>query len=87
MPGLRRKSSLRQAHLAVRIRTSSLARGGYSLPIRAKIITMMRMRPTIPEGPYPQARLWPHLGMTPSKTRIRIMIRIVPRDMAVPLRA
>jgi len=44
-------------------------------------MTMMRMKPTIPEGPYPQARLWPHVGMTPSKTRMRIMIRIVPKDM------
>src|SRR5262249_12166108 len=44
-------------------------------------MTTMRMKPTIPEGPYPQARLWPHVGMTPSKTRMRIMIRIVPKDM------
>jgi hypothetical protein len=51
------------------------------------MMTTMRMRPTIPEGPYPQARLWPHVGMTPSKIRMRIMIRIVPKDMAVPLRA
>jgi hypothetical protein len=44
----------------------------------------MRMRPTIPEGPYPQPRLCPHVGMTPSKTRMRIMIRIVLKDMAFP---
>jgi hypothetical protein len=51
------------------------------------MMTTMRMRPTIPEGPYPQLLLWPHVGMTPSKIRMRIMIRIVPRDMAFfPLR-
>jgi len=38
----------------------------------------------MPEGPYPQARLWPHVGMTPSKTRMRMMIRIVPRDIVFP---
>jgi hypothetical protein len=54
------------------------------LPSRARIRTTIRMRPTIPEGPYPQARLWPHVGMTPSKMRIRIMIRIVPRDITFP---
>jgi hypothetical protein len=48
------------------------------------MMTMMRIRPTIPEGPYPHARLCPHVGMTPSKTRMRMMIRIVPRDIASP---
>jgi hypothetical protein len=84
MPGLRRKLSLRQVHLAASIRTSSLGKRDYSLPSRAKMMTTMRMRPTIPEGPYRQPLLWPHVGKTPSKIRMRIMIRTVPRDMAVP---
>jgi hypothetical protein len=48
------------------------------------MMTTMRMRPTIPEGPYPHPRLWPQVGKTPSKIRMRIMIRIVPSDMAFP---
>ena len=56
----------------------------YNLPSSAKIMIMIRMKPTIPDGPYPQARLWPHVGMTPSRTRMRMMIRMVPRDMMFP---
>jgi hypothetical protein len=48
------------------------------------MITTMRMRPIIPEGPYPHPLLCPHVGKTPSKIRTRIIIRIVPRDMAFP---
>ena len=40
----------------------------------------MRIRPTIPKGPYPQPRLCPHVGKTPSTIRTRIMIRIVASD-------
>jgi hypothetical protein len=54
-----------------------------SRPSSAKIMTTMRISPTIPDGPYPQDRLCPHVGKTPSKIRTRIMIRIVPSDIIV----
>ena len=40
------------------------------------------MRPTIPDGPYPQPRLWPHVGTTPMRIRTRIMISIVLKVIA-----
>ena len=43
-----------------------------------------RMRPIIPDGPYPQLRLWPHVGTTPIRIRMRIMIRIVLKVIAFP---
>jgi hypothetical protein len=39
---------------------------------------MTTMTPTIPLGPYPHLLLCPHVGITPTKARIRMIRRMVP---------
>jgi hypothetical protein len=66
-------------------------RRAQSLPRRSRIITITKSKPRPPLGPYPQLLLCPHVGNTPTKARIRIIRRMVPRLMdrgfaeAVPL--
>ncbi len=43
--------------------------------------TMIRIKPKIPEGPYPHSRLWGHDGMEPSNNKIRMTRMIVPKGM------
>ncbi len=41
------------------------------------MITITRIRPTPPLGPYPQFLLYGQLGIAPSSKRIKIITRIV----------
>jgi hypothetical protein len=59
-------------------RTSPLPPQVQSFPRRSKTIRMTTMTPTIPLGPYPQLLLCPHVGITPTKARIRMIRRMVP---------
>src|SRR3954469_10859805 len=38
--------------------------------------------PMVPDGKYPQEREYPQFGMAPIRTRIRMMMRMVPRVIA-----
>jgi len=46
-------------------------------PIRSSTMTMMRINPSPPLGPYPQLRLCGHDGITPMSASTSTMIRIV----------
>src|SRR3990172_5817003 len=47
-------------------------------PTSARIKRTTRINPTVPLGTYPQFRLWPQVGSTPTSIRIRITSKIVP---------
>jgi hypothetical protein len=48
------------------------------------MMTTMKNEADNTRRPIPPTSAVPHVGKTPSKTRMRIMIRIVPRDIAFP---
>ena len=55
-----------------------------SFPSRSKTIRTITISPTIPLGPYPQLRLCPHVGNTPTNAKIRMIRRIVPMPICDP---
>jgi hypothetical protein len=46
-------------------------------PVKARMITIKRIKPSPPLGQYPQPELYGQAGSAPSNSRIRIISRIV----------
>ena len=53
-------------------------------PVNARMITIKRINPNPPLGQYPQPELYGHAGSAPTKSRIRMINRMVPMGSSFP---
>jgi hypothetical protein len=56
----------------------------YRRPVKARIITIKRIKPTPPLGQYPQPELYGQAGSAPTKSRITMINRMVPIGFSFP---
>jgi len=56
----------------------------YRWPVRARIMTIKRIKPNPPLGQYPQPELYGQAGSAPTKSRITMINRIVPMGFSFP---
>ena len=56
----------------------------YRWPVKARIMTIKRIKPTPPLGQYPQPELYGQAGSAPTKSRITMINRMVPICLSFP---
>ena len=56
----------------------------YRWPVRARIMTIKRIKPNPPLGQYPQPELYGQAGSAPTKSRITMINRMVPMGFSFP---
>ena len=57
----------------------------YRWPVRARIMTIKRIKPNPPLGQYPQPELYGQAGSAPTKSRITMINRMVPMGFSFPV--
>ena len=62
----------------------SRKRACYRRPVKARIITIKRIKPSPPLGQYPQPELYGQAGSAPTKSRITMINRMVPIGFSFP---
>ena len=56
----------------------------YRRPVKARIMTIKRIKPRPPLGQYPQPELYGQAGSAPTKSRITMINRMVPICLSFP---
>ena len=56
----------------------------YRWPVRARIMTIKRIKPNPPLGQYPQPELYGQAGSAPTKSRITMINSMVPMGFSFP---